>query len=304
LAMGEDTPLISRFAAGLQRTRALLADRLSRLLHLPRVDQDLLEELEETLITADLGMPTARRLLEAVPPGITEPEALLRFLEHEIATLLSVPERPAPEGSPHVVLVLGVNGVGKTTTIGKLAHRATCEGKEVFLSAADTFRAAAIEQLKIWGGRAGAEVIAHQAGGDPAAVVFDTLQAARARRGDLVLIDTAGRLHTKKHLMEELKKIRRTAAKTLSGAPHETLLILDATTGLNAAAQAREFHEALGVTGLIVTKLDGTAKGGAVVAIVAELQIPVRYIGLGEGIEELVPFSATAFAAALLRRDT
>jgi fused signal recognition particle receptor len=200
-------------------------------------------------------------------------------------------------------LILGANGVGKTTTIGKLALRAMRLGKRVTLAAADTFRAAAIEQLEIWGTRAGAHVISHQAGGDPAAVVFDALEAARARGTDLVLIDTAGRLHTKKNLMDELKKIRRIAARTLPGAPHETLLILDATTGLNAAVQAREFQQALGVTGLIITKLDGTAKGGAVVGIVAELQIPVRYVGLGEGVEDLQPFEAPAFAAALLRRN-
>jgi fused signal recognition particle receptor len=279
-----------------------LGDRLAGLLTRPRIDQQLLDELEEVLITADLGMPTVQRLLDAIPHGLTEPAALFAFLEREIAALLSVPETPTPEGHPHVVLILGVNGVGKTTTIGKLALRAMRLGKRVTLAAADTFRAAAIEQLEIWGTRAGAQVIAHQAGGDPAAVVFDALEAARARGTDLVLIDTAGRLHTNKNLMDELKKIRRIAARTLPGAPHETLLILDATTGLNAAVQAREFQQALGVTGLIITKLDGTAKGGAVVGIVAELQIPVRYVGLGEGIEDLEPFEAPAFAAALLRR--
>jgi len=293
----------ARFAAGLRRTRTALGDRLAGLLTRPRIDQQLLDELEEVLITADLGMPTVQRLLDAIPHGLTEPSALFSFLEREIAALLSVPETPTPEGHPHVVLILGVNGVGKTTTIGKLALRAMRLGKRVTLAAADTFRAAAIEQLEIWGTRAGAQVIAHQAGGDPAAVVFDALEAARARRTDLVLIDTAGRLHTKKNLMDELKKIQRIATRTLPGAPHETLLILDATTGLNAAVQAREFQQALGVTGLIVTKLDGTAKGGAVVGIVAELQIPVRYVGLGEGVEDLQPFEAPAFAAALLRRN-
>jgi fused signal recognition particle receptor len=280
-----------------------LGDRLAGLLTRPRIDQQLLDELEEALITTDLGMPTVQRLLDAIPHGLTEPPALFAFLEQEIAALLSVPETPTPEGHPHVVLILGANGVGKTTTIGKLALRAMRLGKRVTLAAADTFRAAAIEQLEIWGTRAGAHVISHQAGGDPAAVVFDALEAARARGTDLVLIDTAGRLHTKKNLMDELKKIRRIAARTLPGAPHETLLILDATTGLNAAVQAREFQQALGVTGLIITKLDGTAKGGAVVGIVAELQIPVRYVGLGEGVEDLQPFEAPAFAAALLRRN-
>ncbi|MFQ5532736.1 MAG: signal recognition particle-docking protein FtsY, partial [Candidatus Methylomirabilales bacterium] len=192
---------------------------------------------------------------------------------------------------------------GKTTTLGKLAFRATRQGKRVLLAGADTFRAAAVEQLQVWGKRAGTDVITHQAAGDPGAVVFDALQAAQARGVDLLLIDTAGRLHTKKNLMEELKKIHRVIARNLPGAPHETLLMLDATTGLNAVHQAREFHQAIGVTGLIITKLDGTAKAGAVVGIVAELQIPVRYVGLGEGIEDLEPFSPSVFAAALLSRE-
>jgi fused signal recognition particle receptor len=299
----EPPTLFSPFMAGLRKTREAVRDRLARLLGRPRIDQNLVEELEETLITADLGMPTVRRLLDAIPPSMTDPAELLRFLEEQVAGLLSVPEASATPGRPQVVLMVGVNGVGKTTTIAKLAHRATRQGQRVLLAAGDTFRAAAIEQLQIWGRRAGAEVVAHQPEGDPAAVVFDALQAAQARGMDLLLIDTAGRLHTKKNLMEELKKIRRTVAKNLPGAPHETLLILDATTGLNAAVQAREFHQAIGITGLIITKLDGTAKGGAVVGIVAELQIPVRYVGLGEGIEDLQPFSPSAFAAALFRAD-
>ncbi|HET7852835.1 MAG TPA: signal recognition particle-docking protein FtsY [Candidatus Methylomirabilis sp.] len=303
--MADSPTLFSPFLTGLRKTREAIADRIAQLLGRPRIDQKLLEELEETLITADLGMPTVRRLLDAIPPSMTDPGELLRFLEEQVALLLSVPERSAtPGGCPQVVLMAGVNGVGKTTTIAKLAHRATRQGQRVLLAAGDTFRAAAIEQLQIWGKRAGAEVIAHQPGGDPAAVVFDALQAAQAREVDLLLIDTAGRLHTKKNLMEELKKIQRIVAKNLPGAPHETLLMLDATTGLNAAVQAREFHQAIGITGLIITKLDGTAKGGAVVGIVAELQIPVRYVGLGEGIEDLQPFSPSAFAAALFTADT
>lgn len=300
----EPPTLISPFLTGLRKTREAIADRIAQLLGHPRIDQKLLEELEETLITADLGMPTVRRLLNAIPPSMTDPAELLRFLEEQVALLLSVPERSSPPSRPQVVLTAGVNGVGKTTTIAKLAHRATRQGQRVLLAAGDTFRAAAIEQLQIWGKRAGAEVVAHQPGGDPAAVVFDALQAAQAREVDLLLIDTAGRLHTKKNLMEELKKIQRTVAKSLPGAPHETLLMLDATTGLNAAVQAREFHQAIGITGLIITKLDGTAKGGAVVGIVAELQIPVRYVGLGEGIEDLQPFSPSAFAAALFTANT
>jgi fused signal recognition particle receptor len=296
---------LSSFMAGLRKTREAVRDRIARLLGRPRIDQNLLEELEETLITADLGMPTVRRLLDAIPPSLTEPAELLPFLKQQVAVVLSVAEAAStPPVRPRVVLMVGVNGVGKTTTIGKLAHRATREGQRVLLGAADTFRAAAIEQLQIWGGRAGAEVVAHQPGGDPAAVVFDALQAAQARGMDLLLVDTAGRLHTKKNLMEELKKIQRTVAKNLPGAPHETLLVLDATTGLNAAVQAREFHQAIGITGLIITKLDGTAKGGAVIGIVSELQTPIRYVGLGEGIDDLQPFSPSAFAAALFTTDT
>ena len=301
--MADYPALFSPFVTGLRKTREAIADRIARLLGRPRIDQELLEELEETLITADLGMPTVRRLLDAIPASMIDPAELLRFLEQQVATLLSVPETSTTLGRPHVVLTAGVNGVGKTTTIAKLAHRATREGQRVLLAAGDTFRAAAIEQLHIWGKRAGAEVIAHQPGGDPAAVVFDALQAAQARGVDLLLIDTAGRLHTKKNLMEELKKIQRIVAKNLPGAPHETLLILDATTGLNATVQAREFHQAIGITGLILAKLDGTAKGGAVVGIVTELQIPVRYVGLGEGISDLQPFSPSAFAAALFTVD-
>ncbi|MFQ5802138.1 MAG: signal recognition particle-docking protein FtsY [Candidatus Methylomirabilales bacterium] len=299
--MAEHPTLFSHLAAALRKTREALFDRMARLVQQPRVNPQLLEELEEILITADLGMSTTQQVLQAILPGLTEPTELLRLLEERVTSILSVSHRNIPEGHPHVVLTLGVNGVGKTTTIGKLAFRATRQGKRVLLAGADTFRAAAIEQLQIWGRRVGADVITHQAGGDPAAVVFDALQAAQARGVDLLLIDTAGRLHTKKNLMEELKKIRRVIAQNHPGAPHETLLMLDATTGLNATVQAREFHQAIGITGLIITKLDGTSKGGAVVGIVAELQIPVSYVGLGEGIEDLEPFSPSTFAAALLR---
>lgn len=302
--MAEHPALLSHFTAGLRKTREAFFDRFTRLLMRPQVDQQLLDDLEEILITADMGMSTAQRLLQTLPLGLAKPEEILHHLQREIAAILSISGGNIPEGRPHVVLTLGVNGVGKTTTIGKLAFRATREGKRVLLAGADTFRAAAIEQLQIWGKRAGAEVIAHQPGGDPAAVVFDALQAAQARGADLVLIDTAGRLHTKKNLMEELKKIDRVVARTLPGAPHERLLMLDATTGLNAAPQAREFHQAVGITGLIVTKLDGTAKGGAVVGIAAELQIPVQYVGLGESIGDFEPFSPAAFARALLARET
>lgn len=301
--MVEHPPLFSHLTTGLRRTREVLFDRIARILQQPRVDPQVLEELEEILITADLGMPATQQLIKAVPSGITEPTELLHLLEQQVTSILSVPHGNIPKGHPHVVLTLGVNGVGKTTTIGKLAFRAVRQGKRVILAGADTFRAAAIEQLQVWGKRVGADVITHQAGGDAAAVVFDALQAAQARGMDLLLIDTAGRLHTKKNLMEELKKIRRVIAQHVPGAPHETLLMLDATTGLNAAAQAREFHQAIGITGLIITKLDGTAKGGAVVGIVSELQIPVSYVGVGEAIEDLEPFSPSTFASALLSTD-
>lgn len=300
--MVEHPTLFSHFMTGLRKTREVLFERIAWLVQQPRVDPRMLEELEEILITADLGMAATERLLKAIPAEITEPGELLHILEQQITSILSVPHEGIPQGHPHVVLTLGANGVGKTTTIAKMAFRAIREEKRVLLAGADTFRAAAIEQLQVWGKRVGADVIAHQAGGDPAAVVFDALQAAQARGMDLLLIDTAGRLHTKKNLMEELKKIRRVIAQSFPGAPHETLLVLDASTGLNAAVQAREFHHAIGITGLIMTKLDGTAKGGAVVGIVAELQIPVCYVGIGEGLEDLQPFSPPTFAAALLTR--
>lgn len=297
-------PGFSLLAAGLRKTREVFFDRITRLFTSPSADPNLVQELEELLITADLGIPTTRRLLESLPPTMTGSEEFLELLKTRLTHILSTPQRTIPDGRPHIVMILGVNGVGKTTTIGKLAFRARQQGKRVLLAAADTFRAAAIEQLQVWGQRAGAEIIAHQQGGDPAAVVFDALQAAQARQADLLLIDTAGRLHTKKNLMEELKKIQRVVAGTIPGAPHETLLILDGTTGLNAVFQAREFHDAVGISGLIITKLDGTAKGGAVVGIVAELHIPVRYVGLGESIEALEPFSPSAYAAALFTPRT
>ena len=298
--MAEHPTLFSHFAAGLRKTREALFDRIAQILQQPRVDPQVLEELEEILITADLGVAATQKLLQSIPPETTDPAEVLHVLQQQVTAILAVPQTSIPAGHPHVVLTLGVNGVGKTTTIGKLAFRATRQGKRVLLAGADTFRAAAIEQLQVWGKRVGADVISHQAGGDPAAVVFDSLQAAQARGIDLVLIDTAGRLHTKKNLMEELKKIRRVITQNLPGAPHETLLMLDATTGLNAAVQAREFHQAIGITGLIITKLDGTAKGGAAIGIVAELQIPIVYVGLGEGVDDLEPFSPSLFAAALL----
>jgi fused signal recognition particle receptor len=301
--MEELPSLLHRFTRGLQKTREAFLERMAHLLTRPKIDPEFLEELEATMLGADLGMATVRELMDAIPGRVREPQELLEFLQRQVAALLSVPQGEISTGHPHVVLVLGVNGSGKTTTIGKLAFQATQQGKKVLLAAADTFRAAATTQLQIWGKRAGAQVIAHQAGGDPAAVVFDALHAAKAREADLLYIDTAGRLHTKKNLMEELKKIHRVIARESPTAPQETLLTLDATTGLNALVQARQFHQAIGLTGLVITKLDGTAKGGAVVGIVAELQIPVRYVGVGEGLHDLHPFSPSTFAAALFSRE-
>jgi fused signal recognition particle receptor len=295
-----------RLRERLSRTREALSGGLDRLFRGRKVvDAELLEDLEELLITADLGVETSLFLIQALQDKLRrrelgDLEKLRTALQAEMVGLLT---RPAPEDQsahPWVVLVVGVNGVGKTTTIAKLAHRDRDRGLTTMLVAADTFRAAAVEQLEIWGERVGAAVIKQKTGADPAAVVFDGLAAALARGADTVYVDTAGRLHTKVNLMEELKKIRRTATKKIPGAPHEVLLILDATTGQNALSQARLFHEAVGVTGLILTKMDGTAKGGVALAVVHETGIPLKYIGVGEAMEDLRPFDAHAFVEAIL----
>jgi fused signal recognition particle receptor len=296
----------SRLRDGLSKTRDGLREKLGGLFGGAPLDETTLEELEEALLASDLGPATTAAILEPARAefrrkGIITAEAMREFLAQQVAELVTVvaPTPPAPRSPPHVTLFLGVNGSGKTTSIAKLAARHRSSGESVLLAAADTFRAAAIEQLQIWGRRIGADVIAHKAGADPAAVVFDACKAATARGIDRLLIDTAGRLHTKTNLMEELKKIRRVIAREVPAAPHETLLVLDATTGLNAIAQAREFHQAVAVTGLVIAKLDGTAKGGAVVAIAQTLQLPVRYVGVGEAPEDLQPFDPHAFATAL-----
>ncbi|MBM4283868.1 MAG: signal recognition particle-docking protein FtsY [Deltaproteobacteria bacterium] len=301
--------LFRRLRERLGRTRQALAGGLSRLFSGRRaVDDELLDELEELLITADLGVDTTMGLMATLRERVRRRELgdmdrLKAVLHEEMVRLLSAPPPPARDASPWVVLLVGVNGVGKTTTIAKLAHRERRAGREPLLVAADTFRAAAAEQLEIWGGRVGAQVVRQQHGADPAAVVFDGLSAALARQADTVFIDTAGRLHTKVNLMEELKKIHRTAAKKLPGAPHEVLLILDATTGQNALSQARLFQEAVGVTGIILTKLDGTAKGGMALAVAHETGLPLRYLGVGETLEDLRPFDAQAFVAAILGEE-
>lgn len=296
----------SRLRDGLRKTRDGLRERLEGLFVGTPLDEATLEGLEEALLASDLGPATTAAILDPARAafrrqGPTTAEAMRALLAERVAELLTVgaPPREVPATPPHVTLFLGVNGSGKTTTIAKLAKRYRDAGERVLLAAGDTFRAAAIEQLQIWGGRIGADVIAHKAGADPAAVVFDACRAATARGIQRLLIDTAGRLHTRQNLMEELKKIHRVIAREVPGAPHETLLVLDATTGLNAIAQAREFNQAVGVTGLVIAKLDGTAKGGAVVAIAQTLQLPVRYVGVGEAPDDLQPFDSREFAAAL-----
>ncbi len=295
-----------RFRERLGRTRKALAGGLELLFLGDReLDAAVLEELEELLITADLGVDTTLHLTEAIRDRVQRQELrdaarLKEALREEMVRLLTAPPAPAPSARPWVVLLVGVNGVGKTTTIAKLAHRDRAQGLTPLLIAGDTFRAAAVEQLEIWGERVGAQVVKQKSGADPAAVVFDGLTAAQARGADTVYVDTAGRLQTKVNLMEELKKIHRTAAKKLPGAPHETLLILDATTGQNALSQARIFHEAVGVTGIIITKLDGTAKGGMALAVAHETGLPLRYVGVGESMDDLQPFDPEAFVAAIL----
>jgi fused signal recognition particle receptor len=267
-----------------------------------KIDDEVLEELEELLITSDIGVQTTIELIERISKAkVKDVSQVKSVLKKEILSIIgSRPEAPETNGSkPHVILVVGVNGVGKTTTIGKLAASAAASGQKVLIAAADTFRAAAVEQLGIWAERAKAEFVKHKENADPAAVAFDAVAAATARGCDLVLIDTAGRLHTKVNLMEEIKKIKRTVAKQMEGAPHEVLLVLDATTGQNALSQAKLFNDALDVSGLVLTKLDGTAKGGIVIGICSSLNIPLQYIGIGEQIEDLRPFDAEQYIDAL-----
>jgi fused signal recognition particle receptor len=298
--------MFRRLRDRLSRTREALSGGLDRLFRGRKVvDAELLEELEELLITADIGVETSLFLIQALEDKLrrrelADVERLKAALQAEMVGLLASPAAPDRSARPWVVLVVGINGVGKTTTIAKLAHQERRQGRTPILVAADTFRAAAVEQLEIWGQRVGAAVVKQKTGADPAAVVFDGLAAGLARGADTVYVDTAGRLHTKVNLMEELKKIHRTAAKKIPGAPHEVLLILDATTGQNALNQARLFHEAVGVTGLILTKMDGTAKGGVALGVVHETGIPLKYIGVGEAMEDLRPFDAEAFVEAIL----
>jgi len=299
---------LDRMKEAVTRTRENLSERIEQVVSFGKeIDRATLDDLEATLLAADLGTTTTHEILEklrekADRKQIGNVDELKRLLKEEILAILT-PTDSQPvtrvDGTPEVILVVGVNGTGKTTTIGKLAQVLRSDGKTVLLCAADTFRAAAIEQLEVWGQRTGTEVIRTKAGGDPSAVLYDALQAASARHTDYVIVDTAGRLHTKTNLMAELEKMRRTAQRIIPGAPHETLLVMDATTGQNGLQQARQFTQSAGVTGIVLTKLDGTAKGGVVVAISRELGVPVRYVGVGEKIGDLLPFDPRDFVDSL-----
>ena len=296
-----------RLKKGLTKTRENLTNKIEKLvIGYADIDDELLDELEETLIMADVGIETTERLMTAVRKGIKKkeinsPDDLRPFLQKEITAILSEGENEThvAEEGPTVLLVIGVNGAGKTTTIGKLAAYYKGEGKKVLLAAADTFRAAAIDQLESWGEHTGVSVIKHEEGSDPAAVAFDAVKAAKARDVDVLIIDTAGRLQTKSNLMQELEKINRVIGREIKGAPHETLLVLDATTGQNAVSQVELFTKAAPITGVVLTKLDGTAKGGVVIGIKSRLKMPVKWIGVGESVEDLRPFDAEDFARAL-----
>ncbi len=309
-AQEEPEPVLSMFErlkVGLSKTQSSLVGRVDSLLRSrAAIDEELIEELEEILITADLGMPTTQQLIKTLESSrvkgeLVSPKQVRQLLMEELEKILTFESKPldVTSASPFVIMVIGVNGVGKTTTIGKLANQFSRDGKKVILGAGDTFRAAAAEQLQIWGERADVEVICHVEGADPSAVAFDAAKAAVARKADILLLDTAGRLHTKVNLMEELKKIRRVLDREIPGAPHEVLLVLDATTGQNALNQAKLFNEAVPLDGIALTKLDGTAKGGIVVAIAAELQVPVRFVGIGEQLDDLRPFDAEMFVSVL-----
>jgi len=294
---------LGRFRDGLTRTRQAFTARLDEVLG-RGIDERFYDELEETLLGADLGVPTTAaavaRLRERAAAGLRTPDALRAALAEILVKTLGDPAPLVLAPAPAVLVLLGVNGAGKTTTIGKLAHRFRGEGRKVLLAAADTFRAAAIDQVEIWAQRSGVDVIRHQEGADPAAVVYDAVQATRARHVDVLIVDTAGRLHTKANLMEELRKMDRVLRRELPGAPVEALLVLDATTGQNGIAQARRFKEALPITGIVLTKLDGTARGGVVVAIAEALALPVKLVGFGEGMDDLQPFDPRVFVDALL----
>lgn len=306
------TGLFSRLKKGLSRTRHGLTDGLANVvLGAKSIDDDLMEQIEDLLITADLGMEATTRisqnLLQKVSRNeLKDPEALFTALHDEMQKILETSEQPLiiPEqDSPFVILMIGINGAGKTTTIGKLAKRLQNEGKSVMLAAGDTFRAAAVEQLQVWGERNNIPVVAQQSGADSASVIYDAIESAKSKNIDVLIADTAGRLHTQTNLMEELKKVKRVMGKVDASAPHEVMLVLDAGTGQNALNQAEQFHEAMQLTGITLTKLDGTAKGGVIFAIAHKLGLPIRFIGVGEAIEDLRPFEANDFVDALFDKD-
>lgn len=294
-----------RVKAGLEKTKNNFVKKVETIvIGYAEIDDDFLDDLEATMLTGDLGPKTTTYLMKEIRRGVTEgiinnTNEVMPFMEERIMEMLGAQEEQLTLHKPEVILVVGVNGVGKTTTIAKLAHYYAEQGKKVIIAAGDTFRAAASEQLSIWADRVGVSIVKHKEGADPAAVVFDACASAVAKEADLVIVDTAGRLHTKVNLMEELKKIGRVADKQIPGAPHQTLLVLDGTTGQNAVSQAKLFGEAVPVTGIVVTKLDGTAKGGVVISIKEELGVPVRWIGVGEQMDDLRPFNAKEFANAL-----
>ena len=299
--------LLDRLKSGIEKTRAGLVNKIEDVvLGKKEIDADLLDELEYTLITADIGVRTSTEILETIRQRVdrklvSDPSEIRGLIRQHLLEVLSASERPLArvDAPPLVIMMVGVNGAGKTTTTGKLARRLHDEGKTVLIAAADTFRAAAIEQLEVWATRADTELIKQTQGSDPSAVIFDALQAGRARKADFVIVDTAGRLHNKENLMAELEKMRRTAARVIPDAPHEVFLVLDATTGQNGLEQARKFTESGGVTGIVLTKLDGTAKGGVAIAIARELNLPIRYIGVGEQVTDLLPFNAETYIASL-----
>jgi fused signal recognition particle receptor len=306
----QEPSLLERLKSGVEKTRAGLVSRLEdAIAGKKEIDADLLDELEYTLISADIGVKTTNEILERIRQQVDRKQVgdaaeLRGLIRQHLLEILQATERPVAhvDAPPAVVMVVGVNGAGKTTSIGKLAQRYKAEGRSVLLCAADTFRAAAIEQLEIWGERTGMEVIRQKPGADPSAVLFDALQAACARKTDYVIVDTAGRLQTKTNLMAELEKMSRTAGRVIPGSPHEVLLVLDATTGQNGLEQARRFTESSGVTGIVLAKLDGTAKGGVVIAIAHELNLPIRYVGIGEKIDDLLPFDAEKFIESLFEK--
>jgi fused signal recognition particle receptor len=302
--------LFGRIREGLKKTSTSVMGRMEGIFARNAFDDEFYEELEEILISADVGVETSLELVENLRRRVREDKAreaeqVMAILKELVLDVLGRETVPLDiSAKPTVLLILGVNGVGKTTTIGKLAHSFSRDGRKVLLAAGDTFRAAAIEQLEIWAGRAGSDIIKHQQGADPSAVLFDSISAALSRGSDVVLCDTAGRLHNKTNLMEELRKVRRVVEKALPGAPHEVLLVLDATTGQNALAQAKVFNEVAALTGVVLTKLDGTAKGGIVIAIARELNVPVKYIGVGEGVDDLQPFNPQEYVDGLFATGT